>query len=73
MLPSEGPSQPPLRARRTPALRTAVYFIGLLTILAALAWAAQLLGIPKAWIGVGLLFGLGVTLIKGARHTPFPR
>jgi len=54
-------------------MRTVVYFVGLLTILAALAWAALLLGVPSEWIGVGLLFGIGITLIKGTRYTPHPR
>jgi hypothetical protein len=69
------PSPPatPSRPREGLRMRTVVYFFGLLTILAALAWAALLLGVPGEWIGVGLLFGLGITLIKGTRYTPHPR
>jgi hypothetical protein len=54
-------------------MQTAVYFLGLLVILAALAWAALLLDVPKSWIGVGLLLGIGVILIKGTRFTSRPR
>jgi hypothetical protein len=51
-------------------MRTVVYFLGLAIILAALAWAGLLLGVPPSWIGVGLLLGLGIILIKGTRFTP---
>jgi len=50
-------------------MRTAVYFLGMVVILAAFAWAAVLLDVPKAWIGVGLLLGLGIILVKGTRNT----
>jgi hypothetical protein len=53
-------------------MRTVIYFLGLAIILAALAWAALLLGVPESWIGVGLLLGLGIILIKGTRFTPQP-
>ena len=53
-------------------MRMVVYFLGLAIILAALAWAALLLGVPEAWIGVGSLLGLGIILIKGTRFTPPP-
>lgn len=73
------PAQPP-HAQHAPspsrtrsAMRTAIYLLGLLTILGALAWAALLLGVPSEWIGVGSLFGLGVVLIKGTRYTPHQR
>jgi hypothetical protein len=49
-------------------MRTAVYFLGMLVILSAFAWAAVLLDVPKSWIGVGLLLGLGIILIKGTRN-----
>jgi hypothetical protein len=50
-------------------MRTLVYFLGMLVILSAFAWAALLLDVPKAWIGVGLLLGLGIILVKGTRYT----
>lgn len=50
-------------------MRTAVYFLGMVVILGAFAWAAMLLDVPKSWIGVGLLLGLGVILVKGTRYT----
>jgi hypothetical protein len=53
-------------------MRTVVYFLGLFVILAAFAWAALLLDIPRAWIGVGLLLGLGIILVKGTRNTARP-
>ena len=66
------PREPPARSRRAVSARTVVYFSGLSIILAALAWAALLIGIPEPWIGVGLLFGLGIILIKGTRYSPHP-
>jgi hypothetical protein len=51
-------------------MRTVVHFLGMLVILAALAWAALLLEVPKSWIGVGLLLGLGIVLVKGTRYSP---
>jgi hypothetical protein len=48
-------------------MRTLVYLLGLLVILGAFAWAAVLLDIPKSWVGVGLLLGLGIILVKLAR------
>lgn len=50
-------------------MRTAVYFLGMVIILSAFAWAALLLDVPRSWIGVGLLLGLGIILVKGTRHT----
>lgn len=71
------PSQPhyaqPSYSRTRSAMRTAIYLLGLLTILGALAWAALLLGVPSEWIGVGALFGLGVVLVKGTRYSPHQR
>ncbi len=70
------PSAPPARfsshSRGAVRMRTVIYFLGLAIILAALAWAALLLGVPVSWIGVGLLLGLGIILIKGTRFTPHP-
>lgn len=60
-------------SRAAAFVRTTLYLIGLLTVLAALGWAALLLGLPREWIGVMLLFGIGVTLIKGTRYTPHQR
>ena len=46
------------------------YIIGSLIILAALVWAARLLGVPDAWLGVGILLGLGIVVVRAARsHT----
>lgn len=51
-------------------MRTVVHFLGMLVILAAFAWAALLLEVPESWIGVGLLLGLGIILVKGTRDAP---
>lgn len=48
-------------------MRTAILLVGMLVILGAFAWAALLLDVPREWIGVGLLLGLGVILVKLAR------
>jgi hypothetical protein len=49
-------------------MRTLVYVLGSLVILGAFAWAAVLLDIPKSWVGVGLLLGVGIMLVKLARN-----
>lgn len=70
--PSAPAARAPAHSRGAVRARTVVYFLGLAIILAALAWAALLLGVPESWIGVGLLLGLGIILIKGTRFTPHP-
>jgi hypothetical protein len=70
--PSAPAARLPSRSRGALRMRTVVYFLGLAIILAALAWAALLLGVPEPWIGVGLLLGLGIILIKGTRFTEQP-
>jgi fatty acid desaturase len=70
--PSAPAARAPSPSRGALRARTVVYFLGLAIILAALAWAALLLGVPESWIGVGLLLGLGIILIKGTRFTPHP-
>jgi hypothetical protein len=50
-------------------MRTLLYSLGLLIILGAFAWAALLLEVPRSWVGVGLLLGLGIILTKVAKNT----
>jgi hypothetical protein len=44
------------------------YLIGFLLITAALAWAASLVGVPLHWIGVLIVFLLGVAGVKLAKR-----
>lgn len=44
-------------------MSTAVYVIGFIVLLAGLAWAATILGVPSIWITIGVVVVAGVALI----------
>ena len=53
----------------------ALYVIGYVVLIAGLAWAAHLLGVPDLWIGAGAVVLLGIGIITGVsrarrRDTP---
>ncbi len=53
----------------------ALYVIGYVVLIAGLAYAAHLLGVPQVWIGVGavVLFGIGIiTGVSRARRPDTP-
>jgi hypothetical protein len=47
----------------------ALYMIGFILVIAALAWAAHLVGISQTWIAVGALLLLGIGLASGVGRT----
>jgi hypothetical protein len=47
----------------------AVYMIGFILVIAAVAWAAHLVGISQTWIAVGALLLLGIGLASGVGRT----
>ena len=47
----------------------AIYMIGTLIIIAALATAATLLGAPPVWTGIGAAVILGIGIISAASST----
>jgi predicted acyltransferase len=44
-------------------MSTAVYVIGFIVLLAGLAWAATVLGVPTLWITIGVVVVAGVAII----------
>lgn len=57
-------------------MSTAVYVIGFIVLIAGLAWAATVLGVPSIWITIGIVIVAGIALIGVAgnlRSTEGPR
>lgn len=57
-------------------MSTAVYVIGFIVLIAGLAWAATVLGVPSIWITIGIVIVAGIALIGVAgnlRGTQGPR
>lgn len=48
--------------------RSLMYIVGMLVVIAGLAYAAVLLGVPTVWIGVGALVLLGIAIAGAASH-----
>lgn len=46
-----------------------IYFIGFVLLLAGLAYAGFLLGLPPVWIGIGALVLLGIGVMTGVSKT----
>ncbi len=44
-------------------MSTAVYVVGFIVLLAGLAWAATILGVPSIWITIGVVVVAGIALI----------
>ena len=47
----------------------AIYLIGTLLIISALAYGAHLLGAPAAWIGIGATVMVGLGVLSGVTRT----
>ena len=45
-------------------MSTIPYLVGFLLIVTACAWAAYLLGVPSRWIGVMIVFLLGLGILR---------
>lgn len=50
--------------------RSVLYILGTLVVVAALAYAAFLIGVPPVWIGIGALAVIGLGLIGAASRPP---
>jgi hypothetical protein len=46
-----------------------IYIIGYIIVLIGLALAANLLGVPPVWIGIGLLVLAGIGILSGVSRT----
>ncbi len=49
-----------------------IYLIGFVILIAGLAVAANLLGVPSMWIGVGVLVLIGIGVLTGVSRTKRP-
>lgn len=47
----------------------AIYLIGFIILIIGLAIAANLLGLPTIWIGVGVVVMIGIAVLSGVSHT----
>jgi hypothetical protein len=46
-----------------------LYIIGIVVLIAGLAWGAVRLGIPTVWIGIGAVIVLGIGLVSAVGNT----
>jgi hypothetical protein len=46
-----------------------IYIIGYIIVLIGLALAANLVGVPPVWIGIGLLVLAGIGILSGVSRT----
>ena len=46
-----------------------IYIIGFIILIAGLAIAAYLLGVPAMWIGVGVIVLMGLGILMGVSRT----
>jgi predicted acyltransferase len=49
-------------------MSTAVYVIGFLVLIAGLAWAATILGVPTLWITIGVVVIAGIAILSLAAN-----
>ena len=49
-------------------MSTAVYVIGFIVVIAGLAWAATVLGVPSIWITIGVIVVAGIAIISIAAN-----
>ncbi len=49
-------------------MSTAVYVIGFIVLIAGLAWAATVLGVPTLWITIGVVVVAGIAILSLAAN-----
>jgi predicted acyltransferase len=49
-------------------MSTAVYVIGFIVLIAGLAWAATVLGVPTLWITIGVVVVAGIAILSLASN-----
>jgi positive regulator of sigma E activity len=47
----------------------AIYIIGFVILIIGLALAANMLGVPTVWIGIGIIVLVGIGVLSGVSHT----
>jgi predicted acyltransferase len=45
-------------------MSTALYLLGFVVLIAGLAWAASVLGVPSLWITIGIVVVAGIAIIS---------
>ena len=49
-----------------------IYLVGFIVLIVGLAIAANLLGVPSMWIGVGVIVLVGLGILTGVSRTKRP-
>lgn len=54
---------PSVPSKKEKTMSTAVYVIGFIVLIAGLAWAATVLGVPSLWVTIGVVVVAGIAII----------
>jgi hypothetical protein len=49
-----------------------IYVIGFVIVIVGLALAANMLGVPGTWIGIGIIVLVGIAVLTGVSRTKRP-
>ena len=49
-----------------------IYLIGFIILIAGLAFAANMIGVPSVWIGIGVVVLIGLGILTGVSRTKRP-
>jgi hypothetical protein len=49
-----------------------IYIIGFVILIVGLALAANMLGVPSVWIGIGIIVLIGIGILSGVGRTKRP-
>ena len=49
-----------------------IYIIGFIILIVGLALAANMLGVPSMWIGIGIIVLIGIGILTGVGRTKRP-
>jgi hypothetical protein len=49
-----------------------IYLIGFIILIAGLAFAANMIGVPPVWIGIGVVVLIGLGILTGVSRTKRP-
>jgi hypothetical protein len=49
-----------------------IYIIGFVILIVGLALAANMLGVPSLWIGIGIIVLIGIGILSGVGKTKRP-
>ena len=47
----------------------AIYIVGFVILIVGLALAANMLGVPSVWIGIGIIVLVGIGILQGVART----